>query len=186
MAEEFVKLVNSDTWKPKAKGDSLEGVFDRTEKSKYQNKVSLAHIIKVETSKGTEEKKVFGATLDKVLCLVDQGTFVKIIYTGIKNLGGYKNLRLFDVLIRKDDIKRLELDEDNYIEYDSSQSNKTLKDADDPEAEETIRWIRENEVGNNATDEQIIAYAENWEDLTEEDVSRIKICLAQHKKVEGK
>jgi hypothetical protein len=56
---------------------------------------------------------------------------------------------------------------------------------EDPEAEETIKMIK-NEIGGNASDEEIIKYANDWEDLSEEDVSRIKICLAQHQKVEGK
>lgn len=170
----LVKLVNSNTWKPSNQGDTLEGIFDRSVKTKFRDKISLAHVILIETPKGPDEKKVFGADLDKVMCLIDKGTFVKIIYKGSKNLGDYRNLRLFDVLIDEKDIERLELNEDNYEKYETVTPDNPVQDVDDPESQNTIDYILD-QIGAKATAEQIVEYAKNDLDLTGEDLSRVKI-----------
>jgi len=177
----WVKLKPNDVWKPNKKGESLEGKFIRTEESIFQNKKSIGYVINTGKTGNQEddEVKVYGAALKKLMKLIEPETYVKIVYQGSKNLGGYKNLKLYDVLVDESDAP-----EGCYDPIDDM-DNQGVMGNEDPEAEETIKMIK-NEIGGNATDEEIIKYANEWEDLSEEDVSRIKICLAQHKKVEGK
>lgn len=157
-------IVESQIWSPEKIGDSIQGVYIEMKTNVGQwnkNRYTL------ELEK--EERYVYGTTdLDEKFKRIQIGDEVHIeLKKCIKSRPPKKPFKVFQVFRRPG-------------------PDRNNMGHDDPEAEETIRWIRENEVGANASDEQIIAYAEAWEDLTEEDVSRIKICLAKNKKTGGK
>ena len=165
----WVKLRTNDIWKPATKGDYLEGVFTRIEKSEFKGKESLGYVI---TQEGTEEEtKIYGAALKKLMALIEPGTFVRIIYQGSKNLGGYKNLKLYDVLVDESDAPEGCYDQ---LEEGSDESNGLLAN-DDPESRNEIELIK-NIIGENATCKEILKYADDHKEemeLGEEELKRL-------------
>lgn len=159
-------IVESQVVELKKIGASVEGIYiemktnvGRWNKNRYTLEVN------------NEERYVYGTTdLDEKFKQIQIGDEVHIeLKKCIKSEPPKKPFKVFKVFRRKGPGH----DESPMMNYE------------DTEAEETIKIIR-TELGPNSSDEDVIKYAENWEDLKEEDVSRIKICLAQHKKVEGK
>lgn len=179
----LVRLKPNDVWKPSEKGEILEGIYKRSEVSKFPNgKESIGYVIDTEKT-GTpreDEIKVYGKALDKVMTLIKGETFVRIVYNGSKPLGDYRKLRLFDVLVDEEDAPK------GCYEYldgkdTPNEDNHVLSDQDDPEARNTIDLILK-ELGNNSKPEDVVAFAidnqEDWE-LSDEDVTRIKVQAAK-------
>jgi len=159
-------IVESQIWTPENIGDSIQGVYIEMKTNVGQwnkNRYTL------ELEK--EERYVYGTTdLDEKFKRIQIGDEVHIeLKKCIKSRPPKKPFKVFQVFRRKG----------------PERNESSMMDYEDTEAEESIRLIK-NEIGVKATDNEIIKYAQEVEGYSEEDVSRIKICLAKHQKVEGK
>jgi hypothetical protein len=159
-------VTESQIWSPEKIGDSIQGIYTEM-KSDVGQWRKKRYTLELEN----ETRYVYGTTdIDEKFKQIHIGDEVHIeLKKCIPSRPPKKPFKVFQVFRRKG----------------SEQDESQLMDYEDSEAEETIKIIRV-ELGPNSSDEEVIKYAEKWEDLKEEDVSRIKICLAQHKKVEGK
>lgn len=159
-------VTESQIWSPEKIGDSIQGIYIEMKlncgpwsKNRYTLKLEK------------ESQYVYGTTdLDEKFKQIKIGDEVHIeLKKCIPSKPPKKPFKVFKVFRKKG----------------PEHGESPMMDYEDNEAEETIKMIR-IELGPNSSDEEVITYAEKSEEFKEEDVSRIKIYLAQHQKVEGK
>lgn len=159
-------IVESQVVEFKNPGDYIHGVYTekkpnsgRWNKNRYTLEVN------------NEDRYVYGTTdLDEKFKQINAGDEVHIeLKKCIKSEPPKKPFKVFQVFRRSNSEKN----DSNMMEYEDS------------EAEESIRLIKQ-EIGEKSDDSAIIDYAKNVEGYSEEDISRIKICLANHRKLGAK